>query len=86
MSMKTKQAIVRITVLMLVLVLCLPLFAACGGGEEVKETKAPVTKEQDPNSKLTDAELRAREKDNLPDWVSTKFSGNEITTYSFIEN
>ncbi|MBE6632749.1 MAG: hypothetical protein E7620_00235 [Ruminococcaceae bacterium] len=85
--MNANKVIVRIALLMLALVLCLPLFTACGNEKgSVNETKPAITKERDPNEKLTDAELRALEKDNLPEWVSTKFSGEEITTYSFYEN
>ncbi len=85
--MKEKTAMKRIGFFLMALVLCLPLFCACGGDDNKGKTptKELITKPVD-ESQLSDAELRAREKDNLPDWVSTKFSGEVLTTYSFVEN
>ena len=76
----------RIIILILALIFCLSCMSACNNEPPVfeDETNEQVTK--DPDRPLTDAELRAQEKDKLPEWVNTKFKGRSITTYSFHEN
>lgn len=71
----------RSLALLLAAVMCLAVLVSCKKDVEetdTENTEAPRT--------YTEAELRAMEKDNLPDWVSTKFQGRTISTYSFREN
>ena len=75
----------RSIALIIAALMCLTVLVGCkseqtenNGGNTVD-----TTLEKD---EYTDAELRAMEKDNLPDWVSTKYQGRTISTYSFKEN
>ena len=76
----------KILILIVALVLCLSCLSACQDNPPVYDDETLENETKDPNRPLTDAELRAQEKDRLPDWVSEKFKGRSITTYSFVEN
>ena len=72
--------IIRIISFALVLVLCITALIGCATEKEEKETSNTTVRT------YSDAELRAMEKDNLPDWVSEKYQGRTIKTISFQEN
>lgn len=70
--------------LIFALLLCLSVLVGCKKEENNQGTVDTSVGTHD--GPYTDAELRAMEKDNLPEWVSTKYQGRTISTYSFKEN
>ena len=74
----------KLVALLLVILMCVPVFAACVNDEE-GESRDTVDTGVDTSS-MSDIDKRKREPDNLPDWVSTKYQGRTLTTYTFHEN
>ena len=78
------KRLTKIVALLLALLMCIPVLIACKKNDEDK-SKNTETISIDPST-MSDLDKRKLEKDNLPDWVSTKYQGRTITTYSFHEN
>lgn len=76
------KKIIKIVSLLLALLMCASILIGCKKEEE----KSTNNGDSVITGELSDKDKRALEKDNLPDWVSTKYEGQTITTYSYKEN
>ena len=76
----------RSLALIIAVLMCLTVLVGCKKDGQTDDNKGSTVNGDTGKTNYTDAELRAMEKDNLPEWVNTKYQGRTISTYSFKEN